>query len=100
MRCWEEEGLREKAEGGRVISQARVVRQMEQLHFDVGVVVRSRVAVKRMRRQWQEPVYSLGAICFLGGAERWWRGFGLRYGWSWDSTNEMARSVCCRYVRW
>ena len=45
MRCWEEEGLREKAEGGRVISQARVLRQMEQLHFEVGVVVRSRVQV-------------------------------------------------------
>jgi hypothetical protein len=67
VRYWELEGLREKDEGGRVISQARVLRQMEQLHFDVGVVVRSRVAVKRMRRQWQEPVYSFGAI--TGGVD-------------------------------
>lgn len=50
-------------------SQARVLKQMLQLHFEEGVVVRSRVAVKVMRRQWQEPLYSLRAILTFGGAD-------------------------------
>lgn len=45
-----------------MISQARVMEQMLQLHFEVGVVVRSRWQVKVIREQWQEPLYSLGAI--------------------------------------
>jgi hypothetical protein len=49
-------GLRKKAEGATVISQARVLKQMLQLHFDVLVVERSRWTVKVIRRQWQEPV--------------------------------------------
>jgi hypothetical protein len=48
--------LREKADGETVISQARVLKQMLQLHFDVFAVERSRWTVKFMRRQWQEPV--------------------------------------------
>jgi len=38
-------GERVKDEGGTVNSQARVLKQMLQLHFEEGVVVRSRVQV-------------------------------------------------------
>ena len=53
-----------------VNSQARVQRQMLQLHLEDGVAVRSRLQVKVMRVQWQEPLYSFGAIfddCGGGG---------------------------------
>lgn len=55
-----------KAEGARVNSQARVQEQMLQLHFEVGVEEKSMLQVKVMRAQWQEPLYSFGAMVGAG----------------------------------
>jgi hypothetical protein len=53
---------------------------MLQLHFPVGVVVRSRRAVKVIRVQWQLPVYSLGGmVFFLSFFIRWAVGLGVVY---------------------